>query len=67
MHGCDPVRTHIITLDRVREWSAWNAWNAWNACTDIITYDLDKALLGGVGAKLHSKHPHAVLREKIGC
>ena len=35
--------------------------------TDIITYALDKALLGGVGAKLRSKHPHAVLREKIGC
>ena len=33
--------------------------------TDIITYDLDKALLGGVGAKLHSKHPHAVLRERL--
>ena len=32
----------------------------------IITYDLDKALLGGVGAKLRSKHPNAVLREKIG-
>ena len=33
--------------------------------TDIITYDLDKALLGGVGAKLHSKQPHAVLRERV--
>ena len=54
---------HIITLDRVR--------NVWSACTDrvvtdIITYDLDKALLGDVGAKLHFKHPNAVLREKIG-